>query len=343
MRAAVFLGDRKVALRDFADPELGPGEVLVAIKASGMCGSDLHYYRGPHNDTYASGNCIAGHEPAGVVHAIGPGVPDGFTELGQRVMVHHYAGCGRCDACRSGWTQMCTTAPARVFGMNDHGAHAPYMRVPATTLVPLDPALSFAAGAAISCGTGTAWGALERIGDVGGSTLAVFGQGPVGLSATMLAAARGAHVIAVDPVPGRLTQAERFGAAATLDPTVRDAATALRDLTGGRGVQLALETSASTAAADAALRALAPWGRACFLGMGGEIKFTVPEFHRTQMTVLTSWSMSIVGQHRCADFIAANALAVDELFTHRWSLEDVEDAYAEFDSQSAGKGLIEFA
>ena len=343
MRAAVFLGDRKVDLREFPDPEPRVGEVVVAIRASGMCGSDLHYYRGPHNDTFASGNLIAGHEPAGVVDAIGPGVPHGAVEVGQRVMVHHYAGCGTCDACRSGWTQMCTTAPARVFGMNDHGAHAPHMRVPASSLVSLDSKLSFAAGAAIGCGTGTAWGALERLGDIGGASLAVFGQGPVGLSATMLGAARGARVIALDPAPARRAKAERFGAVASVDPTDGDPVAQLRDLTHGLGVQLVLETSASTAAADAALRAIAPWGRACFVGMGGEVRFTVPEMHRTQMTVMTSWSMSIVGQHRCAEFIARNDLPVDELFSHHWSLEAIEAAYAEFDKQSAGKGVIEFA
>jgi threonine dehydrogenase-like Zn-dependent dehydrogenase len=284
VQAAVFLGDRKVALRDFPDPEPEAGGVVIAIKASGMCGSDLHYYRGPRNDTYASGNSIAGHEPAGVVHAVGPAVPESAAAVGQRVMVHHYAGCTTCNACRPGWTQMCTTAPARVFGMNDHGAHAPYMCVPAYTLVPLDPALSFAAGAAISCGTGTAWSALDRLGDVGGATLAVFGQAPVGLSATLLASARGARVIALDLAPSRLAAAGRFGASATVDPSHGDAPARLRELTDGEGVQLALETSASTAAADDALRSLAPWGKACFVGMGGEVKFTVPEFHRTQMT-----------------------------------------------------------
>src|SRR3954454_9151126 len=134
---------------------------------------------------------------------------------------------------------MCTGAPFRAIGTQVNGGHAPFLRVPVATLVPLDPALSFEAGAAIGCGTGTAWGGLERLGDLGGATIAVFGQGPVGLSATMLATARGARVVAVDPEPARLAQARHLGAVETVNPLEGDAAAALMDLTGGRGVPLA--------------------------------------------------------------------------------------------------------
>ena len=112
-------------------------------------------------------------------------------------MNHHYKGCGRCKHCRVGWSQLCRSGIV-VYGMTGHGAHAPYMRVPAGTLVPLPDALSFEEGAAISCGTGTAYGALKRLDISGRDTLAVFGQGPVGLSATILGSAMGARVIAVD-------------------------------------------------------------------------------------------------------------------------------------------------
>ena len=343
MEGAVFLGGRQVELREFPEPEAGPGDVVVAIKASGMCGSDLRYYRGPRNDTSASGKWVAGHEPAGVVHAVGPGVPDDVAVVGERVMVHHYAGCTACDACRSGWPQMCTTRPTIVFGTDGHGSHAPYMCVPAATLVPLPQELSFATGAAIGCGTGTAWGALQRLGDVGGATLVAFGQGPVGLSVTMLATARGARVIAVDPAADRREQAERFGAVAVVDPTQADVGAALRDLTSGVGAPLVVETSGSSAAAADALRALAPWGRLCLVGHGGEVRFEVLSMHRSQMTLMTSWSMSIVDQRRCAEFVARTAVPVEDLFSHRWGLADVAAAYAEFDRQSSGKGVFVFA
>jgi threonine dehydrogenase-like Zn-dependent dehydrogenase len=342
MKGAVFLGDRTVGLRHFPDPQPGPGEVVVAIRASGLCGSDLRYYRDHPGTDLTSGRCIAGHEPAGVVHAVGTGVSPDVASVGDRVMVHHYAGCTKCDQCRSGWSQMCTTAPARVFGINANGAHAPFMRVPAATLVPLEESLTFETGAAICCGTGTAWGGLERLGDVGGATIAVFGQGPVGLSATLLATARGARVIAIDPEPARLAQAERLGAVATLDPTGAEASKGLRDLTNGEGVSSVLETSGATAAVGEGLAALAPWGKVCLVGHGGEVRFRVLDVYRSQMTLMTSWSLSIVQQRQCAEFIARNQLRVDDLYSHRWRLDQIVEAYQEFDKQRAGKGVVVF-
>jgi len=164
----------------------------------------------------------------------------------------------------------------------------------------------------------------------------------VGLSATMLATARGAQVIAIDPAQDRRAYAERFGAVATIDPTDAQASIALRDLTGGAGVPLALETSGATAAATEALTALAPWGKLCLVGLGGEVRFRVFDFLRSQMTVMTSWTMSIVQQQRCAQFVASNGLPVDELFSHRWRLDLAVEAYEEFDKQQAGKAAFIF-
>src|SRR5882757_8346921 len=151
MRGVVFTGDREIELMEFPDPTPGPGEVVVEIKASGMCGSDLHQYRRPKSRGESIGGLpvIGGHEPCGVVAAIGPGVSDKQARLGQRVMVHHYKGCTVCNHCRSGWSQLCQEVPVKVYGNNDHGGHAAYMKAPAFTLVPLPDELSFATGAAI--------------------------------------------------------------------------------------------------------------------------------------------------------------------------------------------------
>src|SRR5262245_30126344 len=155
MKGVVFLGDRKLELREFPDPIPGPRDVILEIKASGMCGSDLHIYRAPAPQA----GVIAGHEPCGIVAAVGVGVSEKEVRVGERVMNHHYDGCGTCKHCRAGWTQMCLEGPV-VYGSGGHGGHARYMKVPVSTLVPLPDALSFVTGAAISCGTGTAWGAL---------------------------------------------------------------------------------------------------------------------------------------------------------------------------------------
>jgi D-arabinose 1-dehydrogenase-like Zn-dependent alcohol dehydrogenase len=116
MRGVVFLGGRKLELREFPDPTPGPGEVVVAMKASGMCGSDLHPYRAVGNAAAAlglggtGGPVVAGHEPCGVVAARGAGVSEADAPTGQRVMVHHYKGCGHCKHCKVGWAQLCRRA-----------------------------------------------------------------------------------------------------------------------------------------------------------------------------------------------------------------------------------------
>ncbi|MBY8858695.1 zinc-binding dehydrogenase [Nocardia sp. CA2R105] len=344
MQGLVFLGERRVELREFDQPEPGAGEVVLAIKASGLCGSDLHRYRGPAVREDEVGQlCVTGHEPAGVVAAVGPGVAPEVAAVGDRVMMHHYGGCGACDRCRSGWPQMCDRVFAKVYGTDTNGAHAPFMLAQVSTLVPLADALSFEAGAAIGCGTGTAWGGLARLqDDIGGATVAVFGQGPVGLSATMLARARGARVIAIDLSPERLEAARKFGATETLNPAEVDVAAAVRDLTDGVGTPFVLETSGSSSAATTALDSLAKWGKACMIGLGGTVSFAPQSYLRTQITVMTSWSMSIVHQAECARFIAQHGLPVDELFSHQWRLDQAEEAYAEFDRQTSSKAAFVF-
>lgn len=347
MQGVVFLGDRKLELRQFPDPTPGPRDVVLEIKASGMCGSDLHNYRAPAQPagTVAGGikrqaGMIAGHEPCGVVAAVGSGVTEREARVGARVMNHHYEGCGACKHCRSGWTQMCLHG-AVVYGSGGHGGHARYMKVPVSTLVPLPETLSFAAGAAISCGTGTAWGALRRINLQGGETIAIFGQGPVGLSATQFAVAMGARVIAIDIAPERLALAREFGAHEVIDGKAADMVAAIRDLTHGEGAHKTLDASSAPDARAAAVRAVRSWGTACFVGERGQVTLDVsPDLLRRQVTLVGSWTFSRQGQAECAEFVADRKIDVDALFTHRWALEQAEEAYRVFDAQTTGKAVI---
>lgn len=344
MRGAVFLGNRKLEVRDFPDPAPGPGEVVIRMKASGMCGSDLKFYRSAPGEAQAAlglGDLkepfIGGHEPCGVVAARGPGVPEKEAPIGARVMDHHYAGCGVCKHCRVGWSQLCR-AGITVYGVTAHGGHAEYLKVPVRTLVPLPEELSFVAGAAVSCGTGTAYGALRRMHLAGGSTLAVFGQGPVGISATLLGAKMGARVIAVETNAERRALAKKFGADVALESDKE-----LKDLTKGEGVDLALDTTGASAARLAAVRSAKTWGTVCFVGEGGDVTIDVSrDMLRKQLTLIGSWTFSAMGQLECARFVADNRIDLDAIFSHRWKLEQADEAYRVFDTQSTGKGVIVF-
>jgi threonine dehydrogenase-like Zn-dependent dehydrogenase len=347
MKAVVFTGDRELAFMEFPDPTPGPGEVVLAIKASGMCGSDLKFYRASKTGGTSalglgalSGPVIAGHEPCGVVAAVGPGVNERQAKVGDRVMCHHYKGCGVCHHCRVGWSQLCVEGIV-VYGVTGHGAHAPWMKAPASTLVPLPDELSFETGAAISCGTGTAYGALRRMQTSGRETIAIFGQGPVGLSATQLAAAMGARVIALDVSPERLERARAFGADETINPKSVDPIAAIKQLTHGLGAELTLETSGAPSARQQAVRTTKTWGTCCYVGEGDTVTLEVsPDMLRRQLTLIASWTFSTVIQAECARFVADRKIDVDHLFTDRWKLAQAREAYQKFDQQTAGKGVF---
>lgn len=338
MIGIVFLGNREVALREFPDPTPGARDVILEIKASGMCGTDLHAYR---RESSVADPSVAGHEPCGVVVAVGDQVSDREAKIGDRVMVHHYDGCGVCRHCKTGWSQLCDDGPIVYGSGQGHGAHACYMRVASHTIVPLPDDLSFLTGAAISCGTGTAYGALKRLGLEGDETITVFGQGPVGLSTTQFAAAMGARVIAIEVSPERRQLALEKGADVALDPTEVDPVTAILDLTHGEGSHKAVETSGAQAARAAAVKGTRTWGMTCLIASGGEITLDVgPDLTFRQKTVMGHWTFSKNGQADCARFVSDRNVDVDSIFTHQWTLDQGEEAYRLLDQQKTGKGVF---
>jgi threonine dehydrogenase-like Zn-dependent dehydrogenase len=350
MKGIVFVGNRQVELQDFPDPTPGDEDVVLEIKASGMCGTDLHLYRSPGGGPAAAkamgvaageGSYIGGHEPCGVVVARGRSVSDRQAKIGARVMQHHYHGCGGCPDCLSGWTQMCRGPDRVVYGYNGHGAHARYMACPAHTLIHLPDEVSFEAGAAVSCGTGTAFAALRRMQMEGGRTLVVSGQGPVGLSGTMLGKAMGLRVIGLDISDERLALASACGADKTVNAATTDPVEAVMALTHGRGADYVLETSGNPQARVAAVKSTRTFGTMCFVGEGGTVTLDVSnDIIRRQLTMLGSWTFSKSGQDDCARFVAEHGVPVGKLITHRFPLTDGAAAYQLFDRQHMGKGMI---
>lgn len=345
MKAVYLLGEEKVEIRDVPDPTPGPGEVILEIKASGMCGTDLKVYRAKGGAAALGlktdgGPIIGGHEPCGIVAEVGPGVSERMARIGARVMNHHYGGCGSCFHCRGGWTQMCDDG-AVVYGLTGNGAHARYMKVPADSLIPLPENLSFQTGAAISCGTGTAWGALERLELKGMETIAIFGMGPVGMSAAQLASEMGARVIALDIDHGRLERAKEFGADLTINAGDDDPVQAILEATQGLGVECSMDCSSSSQARVQAIRSARKWGRVVMVGEGGELTVDVSQdLNRKQLNLMGSWTFSKNGQADCAKFVAERQLDVDSLFTHSWPIEDAVEAYRLFNTQTTGKGFL---
>jgi threonine dehydrogenase-like Zn-dependent dehydrogenase len=307
------------------------------MRASGICGSDLNLYRKPSFDHPV----ICGHEPCGEVVERGPGVAEQQAPLGQPVMIHHYRGCGRCWLCRMGYTQMCRDA--EVMGTDIHGGHAPYLLAPVTTLVELPMQLSFAEGAAIACGTGTAYAALKRIDISGRDTLAIFGQGPVGLAATQLATAMGARVIAIDPSPERRQMSLDLGAEVAFDPSLVDPVVEIRMLTHGEGADATLDCSGHPEARVNCARAARPWGRACYVGAHGTATFDMtPDVIHRQLTMHGCWTFNAALMAECARFAVDRKVALGRVFTNTFTLDQADEAYRRVEARGMGKGVFQF-
>jgi threonine dehydrogenase-like Zn-dependent dehydrogenase len=337
VQGVLFAGGRTVELTEFPEPRPGPGQVVVRIMASGICGSDLRPYRSERRSRF-----ITGHEPCGVVHSVGEGVPPGQARVGDRVIVHHYSGCGTCKHCRVGYTQMCLHSHV-TYGSSGHGGNAPYMLCQPLMLVALPDELSFAAGAAVACGTGTAYVALKRLDVSGRDTLAIYGQGPVGLSATMLATAMGARVVAIDVEPVRLALARELGAAETVDAAAEDPVERVRALTDGEGAEAALDCTGNATARAQAVRCARIWGRVCWVGEGGNVQLEPsPDVIHKQLTIHGSWTFSTVGLAECARFIADRAVPLERLITHQFRLAQADEAFALFDQGKTGKCVFVF-
>jgi alcohol dehydrogenase len=251
------------------DPEPAPDGAVIAVRATGVCRSDWHGWMG--NDPDIRLPHVPGHEVAGEVAAVGPQVR-GF-EPGERVTVPFCCGCGRCEPCRHGHTQICDSNQQP--GFTSWGAFAELIAIPRAelNLVRLPPALGFVDAAALGCRFMTAFAAIELHGRVGaGDWVAIHGCGGVGLAAVMIAAARGAAVIAIDVDDDKLTLARELGAAHTLNAT--DPVDTILELSHGAHVSLDALGSAATCANS--IRCLRKRGRHVQVGLMVAGERTVP-------------------------------------------------------------------
>ena len=245
-------------------PPCGPGDVLVRVRAAGICHSDVHYRAG--RSRVEPLPLTLGHEVAGEIAAVGEHVRD--LRLGDPVCLHYLVICGHCDDCRAGREQFCATG--KMLGHFTDGGWAEYIAVPARNAVPLPPRVPFAQGAVMMCSSATSLHALRKGRLAAGETVLVVGAGGLGMSAVQLARALGAaDVIAVDRDAAKLALAERFGARTiqATDLTPLEVVAQVRAMTNGRGVDVALELVGKPDTMRTALQSLAPLGRAVVVGL----------------------------------------------------------------------------
>jgi len=334
MKGIVFRGNRRCEVREFPKPRPSADEVLVRIEATGICGSDLHVYRGER-----SSDQIRGHEPCGVVEALGPDVIR--LKVGDRVTVHHHQGCGVCYECVRGETVACRSPRKTLFGVSIPGSFAEYTVAKERNCVVLADAMSFADGAFCACVGGTAYGALRRLGVGPYGTLGVFGLGPVGLSCVIVGKTLGLRVIAADVIPERVELGLKCGADRAFNAAESDPAPVLTEFGEDIGVDYIIETSGSAPARRCIIPSLRRGGKAAIVGVGSNDEVINPShIHGRAVTILgsvvfhLSWLWDLVALCR------RSGMSFEPALTHRFGLDDGPSALQLADRGCCGKVLF---
>jgi len=344
MTAAFLPGDSTVDFREVDVPSPGHGEVLLAVGASTICGSDIRAIYREHTGKGAEGyqGVVAGHEPAGRIVATGPGCRR--FRAGDRVVVYHISGCGLCHDCRRGYMISCSSEHRRAYGWQRDGGMAPYLLAEEKDLVALPDGLSYVDGAQVACGFGTVYEALAKIGVDGTHRLLVVGLGPVGLAAMMLGRAFGAsEILGVDPVTERRELARDLDLAHHVLPAGPDTVDEVLALTRGTGCERAVDCSGSGPGRVTAIRGTAARGVCAFVGEGSDVTFRPsPDLIHGDKTIVGSWVTSLWRMEQLVDRLARWGLHPEALVTDRFPLDQADDAYALMAEGKCGKVAVTF-
>ena len=251
----------RLAEVEIPQPAPAAGEVLVAVRAAGICHSDAHYRSG--TGSLAHLPITPGHEVAGVIESVGPGVD--AERIGERACLHYLVTCGQCAYCRDKIGQFCPDVA--MIGKDRDGGYAEYICVPAQNAFTLPDEIPFEQAAVMMCSFATALHALRKARFAEGESVGIFGAGGLGTAAIGLAAALGASkIVAVDINSAKLESARSMGAIG-IDASNADVVEAVMDATHGQGVDVALELVGLPATSEQAVKSLGVQGRAAMVGL----------------------------------------------------------------------------
>ncbi len=343
MKAAVFRGVGAIRLEDKPMPIARPGEAVLRVTLTTICGTDLHILRGEYP---VERGLTIGHEAVGVIDQLGDGVR-GF-HVGERVLVGAITPCGQCRACLSGHWSQCGSGRGYAalggwrFGNTIDGAQAEYLRVPdaQANLAPIPDAVSDEQALMLADIASTGISGAESGHVRPGDAVAVFAQGPIGLCATAGARMMGASlVIGIDPDAGRRATALRMGADVALDPTAVDVVAEIKRATDG-GADVAIEALGTQQTFEQALRCLRPAGTLSSLGVySGKLMMPYDAFaagigdHRIVTTLCPGGKERM---RRLLSLVQSGRFHPEPLVTHRLPLDRIEEAYRLFGERRDG-------
>jgi len=334
VKKAVILGERKAGLVDVADPKPKEDWALVKVHVTPMCTEYKAFVGGRPHD-------FLGHEAAGEVVAVAQPCR---VKAGDRVVVQPQYPCGKCRLCVAGDYIHCEdcTSFAEFTGSREGSAtYAQYVLKPSWLLSPIPDGVPYEKAGLAICGLGPSCGAFEAMGVSAFDTVLITGLGPVGLGGVVNARFRGARVIGVDSVPYRAERARQMGACAVLDPGDGKLVEHIRDLTGGRGVDCALDCSGTVAAQRTCLEATRRKGRVAYVGECGDplpIRVS-PDLIRTGITVIGSWHYNLSLYPLIMQVIQQSPI-IDLLISHVLPMSQIEEAFELCASHETAKVIL---
>jgi len=339
MKALVFHGPNQIGIESVPIPKPGYGEAVIRVTLTTICGTDVHILKGEYP---VKPGLVIGHEPVGVIYEIGPGVKDYF--VGDRVLVGAITPCGQCEFCLSGKLSQCGGAIGGwKFGNTINGAQAEYLLVPyaQANLATIPDDLTDEQVVLLADIASTGFSASEA-GDVRlGDSVAIFAQGPIGLCATVGARLKGAGlVIAVESDPIRAEMSKRMGADVVIDYHEQNVGDAVRKLTRGRGVDVAIEALGTSQTFESALEVLRPGGTLSSLGVySGKLSIPLNPFaaglgdHKIVTTLCPGGKERM---RRLMELVRHSRVDLRPLLTHTFTLDDISKAYELFANRKDG-------
>lgn len=340
MKAAIFVEPGRIVLEDKPIPQIGPRDALLRVTTTTICGTDVHILKGEY--PVARGLTV-GHEPVGVIEDLGSAV-SGYT-IGQRVIAGAITPCGQCHACLGGNHAQCggKAMGGWKLGNTLDGCQAEYVLIPdaAANLAPIPDGLTDEQVLMCPDIMSTGFGGAERGGIRIGDTVAIFAQGPIGLCATVGARLAGAtQIFTVDGLNERLTVSRQLGADRAINFKEQDPVAVIREATGGRGVDVAIEALGTQGTFESCLRALRPGGVLSSLGVySGKLTLPLDAFAAglgdyTVVTTLCPGGKERL--RRLMNVLESGRADLRPLVTHRFTLDRIEEAYGLFANQRDG-------
>lgn len=316
-------------------PVPGDGEVLIKMKASALCRSDLHRYHGNNLfDDSDDANITPGHEPAGVVEKLGPNCKK--AKIGDRVAIFLGLGCGTCEHCLSGDVILCKEFKCIGFAAN--GAHADYLVVPEENCLLLPDEMSFVTGSLSTDVGGTLYTACKRLGLDGTKIVAIFGVGPMGSGGILMAKGFGATVIAIDTNEERLSLAKELGADYTINPLKEDSVAKIKELTGGKGADAAINTAGGGIIVSNALDCVRSKGAVALIAESASANINPSDqFLRKLVDLKGCWYFNKSDWEEISDFIVRKDIQLEKISSCTYDIKDAKEAFELFDSGKTQK------